>query len=366
MVLSLRTAFAILLVLAVSLAQGAVVIVDNTDGAPGFTSTGTWQASTGVVGYYGANFFHNNQDAASVATYTPNLPTADIWTVWARWTANGNREDAVPYTIYHDGGSAVVTKDQRASGSSWQKLGDYAFQAGTGGSVVVSAVDGTGYVVADAIAFSTGNNGDTGFIDPSTLTAYASSFYPSGNRGPSQAVNGAGMEDTLETYHLASNNGNDYNWMSEANDPDLWFKVDLGQEYQLGSMKVWNFSTSNDLRNRQVQTANLYVSTLASPSNTFTNAAEWTLVESNALFTKVPTGVNKTSELFDFGASGVPARWVALDILSNYGDSFTGLGELRFYPLVQQVPEPTSLALVLSGVLAALAYVARGFRAQVP
>ena len=66
--------------------------------------------------------------------------------------------------------------------------------------------------------------------------------------------------------------------------------------------------------------------------------------------------------VLDFGASGVAARWFALDILSNYGDNYTGLGELRFYPLPPSqvaIPEPTSTTVLLGGLLALLAGRAR-------
>lgn len=331
-------------------AVGAVVIVDNSD--PEAVFTGTWTTSTSTAGFYGPNYYHNNQQAGLSGTYTPDLPTAGTWTVWARWTDGGNRRTDVPYTINYDGGSQVMIVNQETGGGLWYNLGDYSFQAGTAGNVVLGVPAAGEYVIADAVAFSMGVTTDTGYIDPTTLTAYASTTISSSNRAPSQAVNGAGMDDSLETFHVATNNGENVNWMSDAGDTAGWFEVDLGAEYLLGSMKVWNF-TSTNRPEREVQSVDVYVSTALTPgSHNYATDPDWTLVLDDVLFSQIPAGPNSSPELLDFGPSGVNARWVALDILSNYGDNYTGLGELRFYAL--QVPEPGTVAAALSGLLVAL------------
>ena len=127
------------------------VIVDNAN----CTKTGTWTNSTGIAGYQGVNYIHdNNANKGSLtATFTPNLPVAGTYNVYALWSADASRANNVPYTITYNGGSAPVTKSQQVNGGTWQLLGTYPFNAGTGGKVVVSNAGTSGYVVADAVRF---------------------------------------------------------------------------------------------------------------------------------------------------------------------------------------------------------------------
>ncbi len=138
---------------AVRFAPPTEVTVDDADPAPAFQTTGTWVTSTSTAGYYGAGYKHNNQDPASTATFTPDLPAAGSYDVYLRWTASTNRETAVPVTVHYDGGSASLTVNQTANGGTWNLLGTWSFAAGAAGSVVLAAADGVGYVIADAVRF---------------------------------------------------------------------------------------------------------------------------------------------------------------------------------------------------------------------
>jgi hypothetical protein len=320
-------------------AGATVVTVDDTDAEAVFS--GDWVTSNATAGFWGTGYLHNNQVQGPTGTYTPNLPTSGTWAVWARWTAGSNRDAAVPYTIHYDGGVDTVYVNQQSDGGAWQKLGDYAFAAGTGGYVTLDTAGTSMYVIADAVAFSA-NVGADAFIDPASLTAYASSNIDS-SRVPNHAVDGSGM-DVLASNHVGSTNGNGVNWLSALNDTTGWFKVDLGATHQLQSMDIWNFSSTTSAgNNRGVQTFDLYVSNVDAPSsNDFANSAEWTLVQADVTLGKAPAGVNDMPDLVNFAANGTDARWVAFDITSNYGDAYTGLGEIRFF----EVPEPSGLALL--------------------
>jgi len=130
-----------------------VVLLDNLDA--GVVFTGSWPLSTWSDDRIGENYAHSNRVPDLTATYTPALPRAGTWAVEAFWNASPNRGDDVPYTINYHGGSATVRRDQRIDGNLWNNLGQYPFEAGTGGSVVISSnVSNDEYVIADAIRFT--------------------------------------------------------------------------------------------------------------------------------------------------------------------------------------------------------------------
>jgi len=87
-------------------------------------------------------------------TWTPPLPRRDEYEVYARWTANSFRSTAVPYTVFHEGGSTTVTKNQQTNGGSWQLLGTFVMAPGQNHRVEMTDVtpDGT-YIIADAVRF---------------------------------------------------------------------------------------------------------------------------------------------------------------------------------------------------------------------
>jgi hypothetical protein len=125
------------------------IIIDN--GQPGTSFTGVWSPSSAPNRYGGTALYSNG---AGVDTYrwTPTIPaggaTYDVY-VW--WTSDSDRALNVPYTIVHAGGTFTTTRNQRVGGGQWQYLGTFAFNAGTGGSVEVSDVNGR--ALADAARF---------------------------------------------------------------------------------------------------------------------------------------------------------------------------------------------------------------------
>ena len=130
-----------------------VVLLDNLD--DGVVFTGTWLPSTWSTDRIGENYAYSNRVPDLTAAYTPDLPRAGTWGVEAFWNASSERGNDVPYTIHYQGGAATVLRDQRIDGNQWNNLGQYFFEAGTGGSVVISSTVSNGeYVVADAIRFT--------------------------------------------------------------------------------------------------------------------------------------------------------------------------------------------------------------------
>lgn len=124
------------------------IILDNSDSS-GVTISGAWVASTSIPGYWGANYIYAN--GGTSVTYTPTIPISGTYHVYARWTAYTNRATNVPITINSASGQTVVTVNQQQNGGVWVLLGDYSFNAGTSGSIVVGTSGANGVVVADAV-----------------------------------------------------------------------------------------------------------------------------------------------------------------------------------------------------------------------
>ncbi len=111
---------------------------------------GTWNASTFYSGYYGSNY-HSHAAATNGDSFTwkLNLPTAGIYNIYGRWSADTTRATNAPYAITHSAGTSTVLINQQANHNSWTLLGSYQFNAGTAN--VKLGVASTGNVVADAV-----------------------------------------------------------------------------------------------------------------------------------------------------------------------------------------------------------------------
>lgn len=154
------------------------LIVDNTDA--GCTTVGSWLTGTGT-GKYGENYFYCSPAVSGkVATWRPTVIVAGNYSAYAWWVAGTNRTTIAPYTVYWNGGSQTVHRNQQSNGASWQLLkADVPFALGTGGYITVSndGIESGFNVIADAVKLSyTSSGGDTTPpTPPSNLVATASS-----------------------------------------------------------------------------------------------------------------------------------------------------------------------------------------------
>src|SRR5688500_10416615 len=142
------------------------VIVDNNDA--GFSvQSGTWMTNSASSTYWsntnGADtanryrFANVSPTETAVARFTPNIPQAGFYPVYAWWNNGSNRATDVTYRINSAGGSQEVKVNQQYTGKGWVYLGSYYFDAGSGGNVEVSNKATTGdAVIADAIRFGNG------------------------------------------------------------------------------------------------------------------------------------------------------------------------------------------------------------------
>lgn len=146
--------------------QPAEVVVD--DGGAGYAETGRW--ADGPAGFApreaygdGVNPFRlggtreapgGTRDLRS-ATWTPDLPAAGRYAVHVSYAAGPGRSDAARYAVRHAGGRTEVLVNQTMGAGTWVYLGTFEFEAGTAGSVTLTA--GTdGSVSADAVRFGGG------------------------------------------------------------------------------------------------------------------------------------------------------------------------------------------------------------------
>ncbi|RZT07562.1 beta-glucanase (GH16 family) [Kribbella sp. VKM Ac-2569] len=149
------------------------VLVDNCD--PGYAETGTW---TGVGEAYGYQdkLTRRAGSAAATATWTPSLPSAQTYEVYA-WNPDFIRSGstAARYSVSHTGGTTDVVIDQTKAGQQWIDLGSYAMTPGAGHKVQVAGSTGaTGTLRTDAVKFVPTvviDNGGSGYTEAGPWTS---------------------------------------------------------------------------------------------------------------------------------------------------------------------------------------------------
>lgn len=182
--------------------RAADVVVDNDDGAPGFTSTGSWLLSS-ATGYAGGTYRYASATNPATATWTPDLTFGGNYEVFAILITGANRTTDAPYTIRHADGETVVHVSQRGTSDQYFELieislGSYRFEAGTTGAVTLANNGATGSIVyiVDAVRFRL-------LEDQAPLIANVSRFpyYPAASEGVT--VSGRVVDDVgLQSVNL--------------------------------------------------------------------------------------------------------------------------------------------------------------------
>jgi N-acetyl-anhydromuramyl-L-alanine amidase AmpD len=135
------------------------IVVDNNNAnnnasVASFSSSTTWQVSTGTSGYYGSNYaFASTQPVSDGATFSFYLPAAGTRTIDVWYTSGTNRSATAPFIAYNASGAEVgrVNVNQQTGGGAWRTIGTWNFSAGWN-RVVLSRWTTEGYVViADAV-----------------------------------------------------------------------------------------------------------------------------------------------------------------------------------------------------------------------
>jgi hypothetical protein len=160
------------------------------------------------------------------------------------------------------------------------------------------------------------------------------------DRAAVNIINGNGL-NTTTLEHNASLNNVVWNSASPDNFPSITF--DLGSQYSLGLLRVWNYNAGTNNNIRGIKDVEIWVS----PD---TNSANFVLAQTLS-FAKAPgESAYLGEEIFLSNFAGyADVRLIKLNTLSNYGGTVSGLSEIRF----STVPEPSVyglLALAATGL----------------
>lgn len=146
-------------------AQAQTIIIDNSDGAPNFITTGNDWASWGTAGY-GFNGSDSDYlylshtvggaDRRGSAIWSPDIPTAGTYRIatWFRRTSN-RTSDADYFVMDGNGEDRHVVVNQRGSGASgWVSLGtSWCAEGRDGCRVILNGSDDDHSDEANAVRF---------------------------------------------------------------------------------------------------------------------------------------------------------------------------------------------------------------------
>ncbi len=153
-----KTIAYLLSLFAANTALGQTVIVDNGD--PGFSiQSGTWNTSA-YGNPYGVDYNWASCSSTNMTAqveWRPTLPQAGEYEVAVHYVSGSNRADNSPFTVNHATGTTTVLVNQQINDSTWVRLGEFSFDAGTNGSVTLGNNANPTVVIADAVRFRPSN-----------------------------------------------------------------------------------------------------------------------------------------------------------------------------------------------------------------
>ncbi|MCS3796999.1 N-acetylmuramoyl-L-alanine amidase [Niastella sp. OAS944] len=134
------------------------IIVNNDDGAPAYTETGTW--ANGTIAGYGGTYRTNvaSPHTTATAVFKPTVTTSGLYWVSIRYISGVNRATDVKYAVKHAGGTTKFTVNQEIHGDTWVYLGQFYFYAGGEYKIIISneSADSTQAIIADAVRLGGG------------------------------------------------------------------------------------------------------------------------------------------------------------------------------------------------------------------
>lgn len=136
-------------------------------------------------------------------------------------------------------------------------------------------------------------------------------------------------DESAGATHGASAGGASFGqWHSDDGDTTPYILLDLGESAPIDAAHLWQSNQTNNL-NGGIQQFDLHVANdvAAFDAAEAGNGALWTEVLSDQVMTISPGGAIPSQ---DYGMGGVLARYVQIEVDSNYGRGNTGLAEVRF------------------------------------
>ena len=131
------------------------VIIDNKDA--GFSSFGNWIESNALDEYLQSSLA--GFGAGTSAKWTPELPVAGRYQVFAHWANQGSdgplrRDSKAWYSVQHGGQQSIVRVNQNTNGGNWVSIGTFDFTGDGSESVeLFSGFASQASISADAMRF---------------------------------------------------------------------------------------------------------------------------------------------------------------------------------------------------------------------
>jgi hypothetical protein len=201
----------------------------------------------------------------------------------------------------------------KVTGPGGSSTGPYAFEASTEGTV-----EGLGAAGTVGVALS------------ATGDQHATDYNGSGQFQSSEVVTGPSGSGT-----------------------PVWIKFDLGQNYNLDQLRVWNGDYFRDAAVGGYcanQTDLYYSSAAADPGDDFNT--DWTSFGGTNLTVPTLVAGGVSAGLWDvtdeIALGDLDARWFAMKVNSTHGNAWFRIAEVQFH----QVPEPATMSLLAIGGLA--------------
>lgn len=132
----------------------AGIVIDDAEAK----LVGFWKKSRFNKPYLREGYIHddNTEKGAKTATFHPELKTSGKYEVRLAYTSGDNRASNVPVTILHSAGESTVRVNQKLPppvGGHFVSLGQFDFERGNQGYVLVATTGTDGHVIADAVQF---------------------------------------------------------------------------------------------------------------------------------------------------------------------------------------------------------------------
>ena len=140
-------------------------------------------------------------------------------------------------------------------------------------------------------------------------------------------INGAGLTGSLHSGNWENK------WMTNGTTTGS-LTFDFGSTYTVGTTNIWNYGPGCCGAGRSVRDLGI---SFSSNGIDYTSFANFVLAQ--------PTTDPFAAETLNLGFN---ARYVQFALNSNYGDSYSGLSEVKFF--TSAVPEPETYAMFLAGL----------------